>query len=149
MVLEKKIFKNAQCIFTLFLLPPLGEGQSLHLNKAESPSPKDDLIWVWLKLAQWFWRRRLLNDPTPFPYFCDYLPFEEVLAIYLNKLEFTSSKDNMYQVWLNLVCWFWRTRFKNFLYAHRKTGRIMLWHCLCVRPGSFSFPDFFSASLQL
>jgi hypothetical protein len=28
MVLEKKIFKNVQCIFTLLLLPPLGEEQS-------------------------------------------------------------------------------------------------------------------------
>ena len=30
----------------------------LHLNKLESPSPKDALCQVWLKLAQWFWRRR-------------------------------------------------------------------------------------------
>ena len=29
----------------------------LHLNKLESPSPKDALCQVWLKLAQWFWRR--------------------------------------------------------------------------------------------
>jgi hypothetical protein len=26
--------------------------------KLESPSPKDDLCQVWLKLAQWFWRSR-------------------------------------------------------------------------------------------
>ena len=29
----------------------------LHLNKLESPSPKDALCQDWLKLAQWFWRR--------------------------------------------------------------------------------------------
>jgi hypothetical protein len=29
----------------------------------------------------------------------------------LNKLEFPSSKDILYQVWLNLACWFWRRRF--------------------------------------
>ena len=29
----------------------------LNLNKFESPSPKDALCQVWLKLAQWFWRR--------------------------------------------------------------------------------------------
>jgi hypothetical protein len=29
----------------------------------------------------------------------------------LNKLEFPSSKDNVYQVWLHLACWFWRRRF--------------------------------------
>ena len=30
----------------------------LHLNKLESSSPKDALCQVWLKLAQWFWRKR-------------------------------------------------------------------------------------------
>ena len=33
-------------------------GPTLHLNKLESPSPKDALCQVWLKLALWFWRRR-------------------------------------------------------------------------------------------
>jgi hypothetical protein len=106
MVLEK-IFKNVQCIFTLSLSPPLGE----HLNKLESHSLKDDLFRVWLKLVQWFWKWRLLNDPTPFLYFCDYLLFEEDMALSLNKLEFPSPKDNLYYVWLNLACWFWRRRF--------------------------------------
>jgi hypothetical protein len=31
------------------------------MNKSEYPSPKDDLGKVWLKLAQWFWRRRFLK----------------------------------------------------------------------------------------
>ena len=31
--------------------------EALQLNKLESPSPKDALCQVWLKLAQWFWRR--------------------------------------------------------------------------------------------
>jgi hypothetical protein len=97
LVLEKKIFKKFQCIFTLLLLSPLGEGH-LHLNKLESSTPKDDLCQVWLKLAQWFWRRRFLNDPAPFLHFCNYLPLKEDLALYLNKLEFPSHKDNVYQV---------------------------------------------------
>jgi hypothetical protein len=46
-------------------------------------SPKDDLFQVWLKLAQWFWRRRFLNYPTPFLHFYHYLPFEEDLTLYL------------------------------------------------------------------
>jgi hypothetical protein len=29
---------------------------------------------------------------------CDYIPFEEDLSLYLNKLELPSSKDNLYQV---------------------------------------------------
>ena len=51
---------------------------------------------------------------TP-PHFCNYLPFEEDLALYLNNLEFPLPKDDLYQVWLKLACWFWRRRFfKNF-----------------------------------
>jgi hypothetical protein len=65
---------------------PLEKGYPLPLIKFESPLPKNDLCQVWLKLAQWFWQRRFLNDPTPFLHFCDYLPFEEDLALYLNKL---------------------------------------------------------------
>ena len=49
-------------VVNLFLLIPnylpFGKGVALHLNKLESPSPKDSLCQVWLKLAQWFWRRR-------------------------------------------------------------------------------------------
>jgi hypothetical protein len=41
------------------------KGYPLRLNKFESPSPKDNLCQVWLKLAQWLWRRRFLNDPIP------------------------------------------------------------------------------------
>jgi hypothetical protein len=93
-----KVFKNFQCIFTISLLSPLGDGYRLHLNKLESPRPKNDLCQVWLKMAQWFWRRSFSNDPTPFSHFCDYLPFEEDLALYLNKLEFPSFNNNLYQI---------------------------------------------------
>jgi hypothetical protein len=85
-------------IFSVFLLfryyLPLEKEYSLHLNKLESPPPKKDVRQVYLKLAQWFWRR-FLNDPTKFLYFCDYLPFEDDLALYLNKLEFPSPKANV------------------------------------------------------
>ena len=37
---------------------PLKKGGALHFNKLESRSPKDAFWQVWLKLAQWFWRRR-------------------------------------------------------------------------------------------
>jgi hypothetical protein len=80
------------------IISPLEKGYPLPLNKPESPSPKDDLCQVWLKLAQWFWRRRFLNDPTKFLHFCDYLPFEDDLVLYLNKLESPSTKDSLYKV---------------------------------------------------
>jgi hypothetical protein len=34
-------------------------------------------------------------------------PFEEDLALYLNNLESLLPKDDLYQVWLKLTCWFW------------------------------------------
>ena len=56
----------------------------LHLNKLESPSPKDALCKVWLKLVPCFLRRR---------YFRNYLPLEKDGALHLNKLESPSPKD--------------------------------------------------------
>ena len=47
----------------------------LHLNKLESPSHKDSLCKVCLKLAQWF-LRRLLNFINVFSQFCNYLPWK-------------------------------------------------------------------------
>jgi hypothetical protein len=51
-------------------------------------------------MAQWFWRRKILNEPTPFSHFCDYPPFEEDLTLYFNNnyLEFPSPKDALCQV---------------------------------------------------
>ena len=58
-VLEKKIFYTSSMYFRYFCNNlPLEKGGVLHLNKLESPSPKDVLCQVWLKLAQWFWRWR-------------------------------------------------------------------------------------------
>ena len=51
-------FKSCQCNLAILQLSPLGKGRALYLNKLESPSPRDTLWQVWLKLAQWFWRRR-------------------------------------------------------------------------------------------
>ena len=43
--------------FPYFILSPLEKGGALHLYKLESPSSKDALCQVWLKLTQRFWRR--------------------------------------------------------------------------------------------
>ena len=56
---EEEDFFNFVTIFLLFRnYLPLEKSRALHLNKIESCTPKDDLCQVWLKLAQWFWRRR-------------------------------------------------------------------------------------------
>ena len=57
-------------IFSFIIISPL----TLHLNKLESPSPKDAVYQVWFILAQWCWRRILkvlmhhvTLIPSPFP----------------------------------------------------------------------------------
>ena len=49
----------------------------LHLNKLESPSPKDALCQVGLKLDQWFWRRRFLNFVNVFSLFHNFVPLKK------------------------------------------------------------------------
>jgi hypothetical protein len=58
LVLGKKILKKNFSVFLLFCdYLPLEKSNLLHLNNLEPLPPKDDLCQVWLKLAQWFWRR--------------------------------------------------------------------------------------------
>ena len=55
----RKRFLNFFNIFLLFCnYLPLVKGVALYSKKLESPSPKDALCQVWLKLALWFLRRR-------------------------------------------------------------------------------------------
>ena len=61
-VLEKKIFKVFDIILIFLLLSPIGKGVTLHLNKLESPPPKNALCQAWLKLTKWFLRRRLKRE---------------------------------------------------------------------------------------
>jgi hypothetical protein len=60
--------------------------------------------------------KKIFKWPHPILRFCDYLPFEKDLALDLYNFEFHSPKDDLYQVLLKLVCWFWRRRF--FQYKH-------------------------------
>jgi hypothetical protein len=70
MLVLEKIFENIFSVFLLFCYYlPFDKGNPLHLNKLKSFPPKDDFCQVWLKLAQWFWRKRFLNDPIPFLHF--------------------------------------------------------------------------------
>ena len=110
-VLEKKIF-NFINVFSLFLhYLPLKKGGILHLIKLESPSSKEALCQVWLKLAPWFWRRRFFNFFNVFTLFLNYLPLKKGRALHLNKLESPSSKEALWEVWLKLAQWFWKRRF--------------------------------------
>ena len=54
-VLEKKRYFNFVHVFSLFrYYLHVEKGGAPHLNKLESPTPKDALCQVELKLAQWF-----------------------------------------------------------------------------------------------
>ena len=99
-VLEKKIFKCWQLILLFPNYLPCGKGVVLHLNKLESNSPRNTLCQVWLKLAQWFWRKIFLNFINVFSLFRNYFPFEKGGALHLNKPKSPSSKNALCQVWL-------------------------------------------------
>ena len=68
---REEYFKFHQCILAIFgYYLPFEKAGALHLKKIESPSPKDALCQVWLKLVGWFWCRRwkyekFTTTPTP------------------------------------------------------------------------------------
>ena len=69
---------------------------------------------VRLQLDQWFWRR-VFKVFNVFLLFHSYLPFEKRVTLHLiKKLELSSPKDALCQVWLKLDQWFWR-RFLKFV----------------------------------
>ena len=106
-------FFNFVNIFSLFRnYLPLEKGGALHLNKLESPSPKNDLCQVWLELAQRFLRRNFFKFVNVVSLFRNYLPLENDTAIHLNKLESPTPKDALCQFLLKLAQWFWRRRWK-------------------------------------
>ena len=99
-------FVNVFSLFRNYL--PLEKGTALHLNKLESSLPKDALCQVWLKLDQWFWRRRFLMFVNVLLLSHNYLLFEKGMALHLNKLKSPSPKNALCQVWLKLAQWFLR-----------------------------------------
>ena len=72
---------------------------------------------VWLNCLEGSWEDDFFYFVNVFSLFHNYLPLEKGRALHLNKLESTSPKDAMYQVWLKLARWFWRSIFFNFVYV--------------------------------
>jgi hypothetical protein len=82
------------------------------------------LYQVWLNLASWFWRRRFSKIFSLFLLFRYYLPLEKGYPLPLNKFESPSHKDDLCQVWLKLVLWFWsRSQKCKSLQTDRQTNR--------------------------
>ena len=71
----------------------------------------DALCQIWLKSAQQFWRR-FLNFIKVFWLFHNFLPLKKGRALHLHKIESSSPKDVLCQVWLKLAQRFWRRRWK-------------------------------------
>ena len=68
-VFWRRRFLNFVNLFLLFRnYFPLEQDAALQLDKIESPSPKDALCQVWLKLAPWFRRRKTFKILSM--YFC-------------------------------------------------------------------------------
>ena len=64
-------------VFSLFRnYHPLEKGWALHLNKLRSPSSKDVLCQVWMKLVQLFLSRFFFNVVNVFLLLHNYLPLE-------------------------------------------------------------------------
>ena len=81
---------------------PLKMGVVLHLNKVESPTPKDALCQDGLKIDQWIWRRRFF-ECQQFIFTTSIIsPSKKGVAPHLYKLEFPLPNDVLYQIW-NLV----------------------------------------------
>ena len=89
---------------------PLEKCVAFHLNKLESPSPKDALCQVWLKLVHL--EKKILKFINVISLFC-YLPLEKGVPLYLNKLEtwILFTKECMCIVYYNWFCGSWQTDF--------------------------------------
>ena len=96
--------------FHYFVIISHWKGEDLHLYGLESPSPKNALCKVWLKLTQWFWRRRFFfYFVNVFSLFRNYLPLEKGGSfIWTNLNGFPSPMDGLCQVWMNLAHGFCR-----------------------------------------
>jgi hypothetical protein len=67
-------------------------------------------------MVLWFMRRKYVNDPTLFLHFCarDHPSFEEDLVLHLNKLEFLSCNNGLYQVLLKSArCFIFKDYFQS------------------------------------
>ena len=82
--LEKGVFR--QSIFANLLFSPLGKACCSSFEKLESPSPRNGLCQVWLKMTQWFWRR-ILNFILYIFYLLIISPWKTVFTLHLNTLE--------------------------------------------------------------
>ena len=98
-VLEKKIFKFCQCIFTISLLSPIEKSFEQNWVLITQGCIVPSLVEISLVVLE---KKIFLILSMYFLLFHNYLPLEKGGALYLNKLESPSPKDALCQAW------FWR-----------------------------------------
>ena len=108
----EKDCSNSATYFHYFELSPLGKGGTVHLNKLEFTSSKNDLCQVRLKFAQWFWRRRILDFVIAISQFRNFLPLEKGGPFIWTNLTSLNSKDDLCSIGLKLARWFGRRLYK-------------------------------------
>ena len=64
-------------MYVCYFYLPLEKGGAPNLNKLQFHSSKDALYWIWLKLAQWFWRRFYKKFLMYFCYFVIISPWKK------------------------------------------------------------------------
>ena len=73
---EEDFFILSMYFHYFIIISPWKKAGPFILNKLESPALKDALCQFWLKLAQWFCRRRFLNFINEFSLFQNYLSWK-------------------------------------------------------------------------
>ena len=84
--------KNIVNFINVFFLHSLEKGGTLRLNKLESPLSKDGLFQIWLKLAQWSWRRSYKIRWCIFA-IRNYLPFWKRTGHFVRTTWITSTQE--------------------------------------------------------
>ena len=102
------IFVNLFSIYCYYL--PL-EKSDIHLNTFESSSPKDALCQVWLKLSQWFLRRRCKCEKFTDRRTTDHRRSEKLTwasakkLMYMSLIEYTVLNTIIFLLYINsMVC---------------------------------------------
>ena len=129
--IEESYYYASRLVKSSYYLP-LKRSLAVHQNRLKFLSPKYALFQVMLKLAQWFWEKRLLNFVKLF-YYC--FPLEQDVALQL----FFSYQDALCQVWLKLVECLKRNRFLdivNVLLCYYISPWIRAWHFICINLNS-------------
>ena len=99
----EEIFNLINVILLFHNYLPLEKGRALQLNKLEFPSPKDALCQIWLKLAQRFWRRKMLSKYDH--YFAIISPWERERPSF-EQIWIPFTHKCFVSIWLKLAQWF-------------------------------------------